>query len=126
MVISVMCDGGVIAAMLRNNAVQAFLQSLMFGNSARLTNGTTAANTEGSDSIVLVIMKWLLENMECGILGICGGLRSFINSATFESPQLESIDSASSKRAIGLTLFLSVTNLLIVFVGRALKRNLLS
>ncbi|XP_021756349.1 uncharacterized protein LOC110721495 [Chenopodium quinoa] len=138
MVKSVMCDIGIITAMLKNSAVQGLLRSLMPGNSAiRLINGTTntaaalaadSSQPQGSQSehsLVSMVLSWLLENIGSGLQGIFGTLRSLVDN-TLESPQIENIGSGSnSGQVIHLTLFLSVINLLIVFVRRALKQKVM-
>lgn len=95
MVVSVMCDIGVISAILRNDAVQTFLRSLMLGNSTmRLTNGAhyviSTPEVQGSHSeehsLVSMILSWLLDNMEIGFMGIFNTLRSIMKS-TLESNQ---------------------------------------
>lgn len=130
-----MCDIGVIDAMLRNNAVQELLRSMMVDNSAIML--TKAINTAASDSLrlqgsdskhslVSVILSWLLDNIETGFLGFFGTLRSLVNYTLNKSTKNESMGSSSdSGQVIHLTMFLSIINLLIVFVRRVLKHKLM-
>ncbi|XP_021748540.1 uncharacterized protein LOC110714344 isoform X1 [Chenopodium quinoa] len=133
MVKSVMCDTGIITAMLNNSAVQGFLRSLMLGNTAiRLTNGTTntaaalaADNSQSEHSLVSMVLSWLLKNIGSGLQGIFGTLRLLVDN-TIESLQTENIGSGSNPgKVIHLTLFLSVINLSIVFVRRALNQRVM-
>lgn len=116
MVMSISSDRAVWDAVLSNNQVQEFQQSL---RQARLSR--PQGLNEGELDLVSMILRWILDNMKLKVVELIDVLKSLVNNSS-GSPRKQNNNPGLKhqfEEMICSTVLLSIITLLIVLVTRA-------
>ncbi|XP_021748541.1 uncharacterized protein LOC110714344 isoform X2 [Chenopodium quinoa] len=116
MVVSISSDKAVWDAVINNNEVQEFRQSVNQAKSSR------HQRSDEEPALVSMILKWILDNMKLKVLQLIESLKSVV-SKSFESSQNKNTTNPELKHGfeemIVSTVLLSTITLMIVLVTRA-------